>query len=105
MHSPRLHIHRQANDVQGTHFCCFIGNYIQRLARSAENLRDKKIDLIGDGLDAALRIAVLDDSSLVAKRLATVRRFRSENVSQLMRCRRTRQSCPTKFRRRTRPTD
>jgi DNA-binding transcriptional LysR family regulator len=41
----------------------------------ALHLSDEKIDLISDGLDAAFRIAMLEDSSLVAKRLAPVRRF------------------------------
>src|SRR5258708_34152279 len=39
------------------------------------HLTDVHIDLIGDGFDAALRIAVLEDSSLVARRIAPFRRF------------------------------
>ncbi len=39
------------------------------------HLGDEQVDLIGDGFDAALRIAVLEDSSLVVKQLASVRRF------------------------------
>ena len=39
------------------------------------HLSDEKVDLIGDGFDAALRIAVLEESSLVVKQLAPVRRF------------------------------
>ena len=39
------------------------------------HLTDDKIDLIGNGFDAAVRIAVLADSSLVARKIATVRRY------------------------------
>ena len=38
-------------------------------------LTDAQTDLIGDGFEAALRIAVLEDSSLVARLIAPVRRF------------------------------
>ena len=39
------------------------------------HLTDAQADLIGDGFDAALRIAVMADSSLVARLIAPVRRF------------------------------
>jgi DNA-binding transcriptional LysR family regulator len=39
------------------------------------HLTDAHTDLIGDGFDAALRIAVMEDSSLVARLIAPVRRF------------------------------
>jgi DNA-binding transcriptional LysR family regulator len=39
------------------------------------HLTDVHTDLIGDGFDAALRIAVLEDASLVARLIAPVRRF------------------------------
>jgi DNA-binding transcriptional LysR family regulator len=39
------------------------------------HLTDAQTDLIGGGFDAALRIAVMEDSSLVARMIAPVRRF------------------------------
>jgi len=39
------------------------------------HLTDAHADLIGEGFDAALRIAIMDDSSLVARLIVPVRRF------------------------------
>jgi DNA-binding transcriptional LysR family regulator len=39
------------------------------------HLTDARTDLIGDGFDAALRIAIMEDSSLVARLIAPVGRF------------------------------
>ena len=39
------------------------------------HLTDVHVDLIGDGFDAALRIAIMEDASLVARLIAPVRRF------------------------------
>jgi DNA-binding transcriptional LysR family regulator len=39
------------------------------------HLDDKVVDMIGSGIDVAIRIAALPDSSLVARKLCPVRRF------------------------------
>src|SRR5246127_1426794 len=49
------------------------------------HLTDAQADLIGDGFDAALRIAVMEDSSLVARLIAPVRRFVVGSPSYIVR--------------------
>jgi hypothetical protein len=39
------------------------------------HLSDAMVDMIGDGFDAAIRIAVLPDSSLIARRLCGMPRY------------------------------
>lgn len=38
------------------------------------DLSDRFVDIVGEGFDVAIRIGTLDDSTLVAKKLATIRR-------------------------------
>ncbi|HTA99831.1 MAG TPA: LysR family transcriptional regulator [Bradyrhizobium sp.] len=62
----------------GTHWVApILPDFFQQYPDVAVDLHlsDEKIDLIGAGFDAALRVGVLEDSSLVVKRLAVVRRF------------------------------
>jgi DNA-binding transcriptional LysR family regulator len=46
---------------------------------------DAQADLIGEGFDAALRIAIMEDSSLVARLIAPVRRFVVASPAYLLR--------------------
>src|ERR1700758_730173 len=49
------------------------------------HLTDTQADLIGDGFDAALRIAIMEDSSLAARLITPVRRFVVASPSYLSR--------------------
>ncbi|MBE1161402.1 LysR family transcriptional regulator [Dyella acidiphila] len=49
------------------------------------HLADAQVDLIGEGFDAALRMAIMEDSSLVARLIAPVRRYVVASPSYLSR--------------------
>src|ERR1700751_31175 len=49
------------------------------------HLTDARTDLIGDGFDAALRVASMEDSSLVARQIAPDRRFVVASASYIAR--------------------
>jgi DNA-binding transcriptional LysR family regulator len=50
------------------------------------HLTDTHADLIGEGFDAALRIAIMEDSSLAARLIGPVRRFVVASPAYLSRC-------------------
>ena len=68
---------RVAAPVSFTAHCLapVVGRFLERHPRVelAIDTDDRMIDLVGDGFDLAIRIARLADSSLIARRLTTVR--------------------------------
>lgn len=60
------------------------------------DLSDRAVDLIGEGYDLALRIGALEDSSLIARRIASVERVycASPAYLQARECRENRMSSP-----------
>ena len=57
--------------------CCPVGvdQSCANSAMSVLRLSERRINIIGEGIDLAVRMGTLDDSNLVARRLSTVRRL------------------------------
>lgn len=80
---------RRSSDARGTlkisapttfgrmHIAPYLGPFMRRNPELTVNmvLSDEMVDIVGESYDLAIRIAELSDSSLVAKRLAPVRRI------------------------------
>jgi DNA-binding transcriptional LysR family regulator len=58
------------------HLGCLLPVFLQRYRDvSVEvDLSDRPVDLLGEGYDLALRIGVLEDSTLIARRIASIKR-------------------------------
>jgi DNA-binding transcriptional LysR family regulator len=58
------------------HLGCLLPQFLQRYPQVAVevDLSDRPVDLLGEGYDVVLRIGVLEDSSLIARRIASIPR-------------------------------
>ncbi|MDU9023452.1 LysR family transcriptional regulator [Pseudomonas corrugata] len=67
------------------HLGCLLPLFLQRYPQvSVEvDLSDRSVDLLGEGYDLALRIGVLEDSTLIARRIATIDRVYCASPSYL----------------------
>ncbi|MCH5550426.1 LysR family transcriptional regulator [Pseudomonas syringae pv. syringae] len=59
-----------------THLACLLSLFLQRYREVAVevDLSDRPVDVISEGYDVVLRIGVLEDSSLIARRIASIDR-------------------------------
>ena len=58
------------------HLGCILPQFLQRYPQVTVevDLSDRPVDLLGEGYDVVLRIGVLEDSSLIARRIASIPR-------------------------------